>query len=110
MGDTKIRLILFASLLMALSSGSYSDNSFRTVDGRLLRTGMNRIEVLSLVGQPYSKDVESYGINIDEHSGGRTIETWSYVLQSTIGGWFLVSLTLEGGVVTAIWTKQEGRL
>lgn len=83
---------------------------FRLADGKLLKCGMPRVEVLALAGQPEYKDVETVGIDTGEQARGETTETWSYRLTADMGGDYLVSLTLTAGKVTAISRKQLGRL
>ncbi|WP_417703939.1 hypothetical protein [Rheinheimera aquimaris] len=83
---------------------------FRLDDGKLLRCGMKRIDVIALAGEPVSKDVDTLGVDTGEPVKGETIETWSYRLQGDIGGEYLVSLTLKAGKVVAINSKQLERI
>lgn len=83
---------------------------FRLDDGKLLRCGMKRIDVVALAGEPVSKDVDTLGVDTGEPVKGETIETWSYRLQGDIGGEYLVSLTLKAGKVVAISSKQLERI
>lgn len=83
---------------------------FRLDDGKLLRCGMKRIDVIALAGEPVSKDVDTLGVDTGEPVKGETIETWSYRLQGDIGGEYLVSLTLKAGKVVAISSKQLERI
>lgn len=83
---------------------------FRLDDGKLLRCGMSRIDIVAAAGEPASKDIETLGVDTGEPVKGETIETWSYRLQGDIGGQYLVSLTLKAGKVVAINTKQLGRI
>lgn len=83
---------------------------FRLNDGKLLRCGMKRIDVVALAGEPVSKDVDTLGVDTGEPVKGETIETWSYRLQGDIGGEYLVSLTLKAGKVVAISSKQLERI
>lgn len=99
-----IVLLVFAVAAPAQACG------FRLADGKLLKCGMPRIEVLALAGQPEVKDVETLGVDTGEPVSGETVETWSYRLKADMGGDYLVSLTLTAGKVTAINRKQLGRL
>lgn len=83
---------------------------FRLDDGKLLRCGMKRIDVVALAGEPVSKDVDTLGVDTGEPVKGETIETWSYRLQGDIGGEYMVSLTLKAGKVVAISSKQLERI
>jgi len=108
-----VRTRLLSSLLIlfiAIPLQVRGDSGFRLLDGRLLQQGMNRIDVLTMIGQPLAKDIESYGVNIAPYYRGRTIETWSYILQGSIGGYYMVSITFKGGIVVNIRSKQRGRM
>ena len=102
--------VIIGSAIMALSSWSAQACSFRLSSGKLLSCGMPRIEVLALAGQPEAKDIETLGVDTGEPVKGETIETWSYTLKNDMGNDYLVSLTLQAGKVTAIWSKQQNRL
>ena len=97
-------LLVFAVAAPAQACG------FRLADGKLLKCGMPRIEVLALAGQPEFKDIETLGVDTGEPVSGETVETWSYRLKADMGGDYLVSVTLIAGKVTAIHRKQLGRL
>ncbi|MDR6982628.1 hypothetical protein J2X32_001246 [Rheinheimera pacifica] len=102
--------LFYAAIVVLLFAAQASACGFRLSDGKLLSCGMTRIEVLSLAGEPVARDVETLGVDIGEPVKGTTVETWSYRLKGDIGGEYLVSLTLRGGKVTAIDSKQQGRL
>ena len=97
-------------IVFSFSLSSEAQESFRLSGGHLLKIGMTRIEVVSTVGEPLSKDIETHGISTEPAYTGKKIETWTYRLEGSIGGTYLVSLTLESGVVVAIYTKQQGRM
>ena len=97
-------------LLLSLPILANAEVSFRIPDGRLLKVGMSRIEVISMLGEPLSKDIETHGISTEPAYEGKKTETWSYILEGSIGGTYLVNLTLEGGIVVAIYAKQQGRM
>ena len=101
-GISLIVLLLFAVPAQACG--------FRLADGKLLKCGMPRIEVLTLAGQPEFKDIETLGIDNGEAVSVETIETWSYHLKADVGGDYLVAVTLTSGKVTSIYRKQLGRL
>ena len=106
----KLIIGLAISLTLLIFSNNASACGFRLDNGKLVRCGMNRIELLSLAGEPLSKDIETLGVDTGEPVKGETIETWSYRLQGDMGGQFLVSVSLQAGKVTAITSKQQGRL
>ncbi|WP_027670204.1 hypothetical protein [Rheinheimera baltica] len=83
---------------------------FRLSDGKLLKCGMSRIELISLAGEPLFKDIETLGVGSGKPVKGETIETWSYRLTGDIGGDYLLSIMLTGGKVSAIHRKQQGRI
>ncbi len=102
-------ILAISSVLIALSSWSVQACGFRLSSGKLLSCGMPRIEVLALAGEPAAKDIETLGVDTGEPVKGETRETWSYQLKNDMGNDYLVSLTLQAGKVTAIWTKQQNR-
>lgn len=102
--------LFYTAIVVLLFAAQASACGFRLSDGKLLSCDMTRIEVLSLAGEPVTKDVETLGVDIGEPVKGTTVETWSYRLKGDIGGEYLVSLTIKGGKVTAINSKQQGRL
>lgn len=97
-------------IMLFIFSAPVSACGFRLADGKLLKCGMPRIEVLALAGQPEFKDIETLGVDSGEPVSGETVETWSYRLKADMGGEYLVSVTLTAGKVTAINRKQMGRL
>lgn len=102
-------LLTCISISTLIVSAQASACGFRLSNGKLLSCGMPRIEVLALAGQPQAKDVETLGVDTGEPIQGETKEKWSYQLKNDMGNDYLVSLTLQAGKVTAIWTKQQNR-
>ncbi|MBZ9610684.1 hypothetical protein [Rheinheimera maricola] len=100
-------VIAVAVLLVASQANACG---FRLNDGKLLKCGMTRIEVMAVAGEPLAKDIETTAVDSGEPVKGETIETWSYRLQGDIGGEYLVSVTLSAGKVSAIYRKQQGRI
>lgn len=100
-------ILLSAVLIFSTQAGACG---FRLDNGKLLRCGMQRIDLLSLAGAPISKDVDTLGVDTGEPVKGETTETWSYRLRGDIGGEYLVSVTLKAGKVIAIDTKQSDRI
>ena len=104
----RILILLLASITM-FSSFAASACGFRLQDGKLLTCGMSRIELLDRAGEPVSKDVEVHAVSIEPGQAGQRIETWSYILPGSIGGNYLVSITLVQGKITAIESRQQRR-
>lgn len=101
-------MVLLTGLLM-FSSFTVSACGFRLEDGHLLSCGMSRIELLDRAGEPISKDVEVHAVSIEPGQAGQRVETWSYILPGSIGGNYLVSITLVQGKITAIERQQQKR-
>ena len=106
----KLIIGLAIGLALLIFSSNAAACGFRLDSGKLLRCGINRIELLSLAGEPLSKDIETLGVDTGEPVKGETLETWSYRLKGDMGGQFLVSVSLQAGKVTAITSKQQNRL
>ncbi|MEE2024267.1 hypothetical protein [Alkalimonas mucilaginosa] len=70
---------------------------------------MSRIELLDRAGEPISKDVEVHAVSIEPGQAGQRVETWSYILPGSIGGNYLVSITLVQGKITVIERQQQKR-
>ncbi|MBU1312236.1 MAG: DUF2845 domain-containing protein [Gammaproteobacteria bacterium] len=102
-------MLTISSVILTLVAWPSQACGFRLSSGKLLSCGMPRIEVLALAGEPAAKDVETLGVDTGEPVKGETIETWSYKLKNDMGNDYLVSLTLQAGKVTAIWSKQQNR-
>ncbi len=105
------RLFVFLSvLLLTLSMSADAGNSFRTQSGRLITTGMSRVEVLDLIGEPLSRDTYTQGLSLDPISVGKTVESWSYLISGSIGGEYYLTIILEDGYVVEVASKQRGRI
>ena len=103
-----MKKIILVSLLL-VSSAALSGQSFRLADGDLVYTGMTKIEVLEKLGAPMMKDVQSVGINKGDQQQGKKIEVWSYKVDGSIGGEYLVSVTFKGDKATDINSIQKNR-
>jgi hypothetical protein len=84
-----------AGLALIFATASLADDSFRTAEGQIIEPGMTTAEVLETIGPP-GQDPDPSDIDIDI---GQSVETWTYVLQGSIGGPYLVRIELEGGEV-----------
>ena len=104
---------LFSVLSLALlvfSLNAHADGSFRTQSGRLITTGMSKIEILDLIGEPLVQDTNTEGLSLGTYSSGSTIESWSYLIRGSIGGEYYLTIILEDGYVVDIFSKQRGRI
>jgi len=104
-----LHYFLFLVLLVG-SLNTFAGNSFRLASGRLIISGMSKVEVLDLIGEPLSRQTRTQGLSVDGIATGRTIEIWSYLIMGSIGGEYYLTITLEDGVVTTIKAKQRGRI
>jgi len=103
-------LVILSVLMLTFSMSADAGKSFRTQSGRLITTGMSKVEVLDLIGEPLSRDVYTRGLSLDPISVGKTVETWSYLLSGSIGGEYYLTITLEDGYVIEVASKQRGRI
>ena len=94
---------LFIAALLAVSASASAD-SLRLASGKLLETGMPRAQLLLRAGSPLDKSIERYGVNTASN-----VETWTYIIEGSVGGPRLVEVELVGGVVTAITSTQVSR-
>ncbi len=101
------KVILLAGLLSSFVVNA--GQSFRLLDGDLVHTGMTKIEVLDKLGQPLMKDVETVGVDQGEGLKGKKVESWSYRLDGSIGGEYLVTVTFNGDKATSINSIQRNR-
>ncbi|MCW8195287.1 hypothetical protein F6455_10860 [Proteobacteria bacterium 005FR1] len=83
-----------AGIALIFATASLAD-SFRTADGEIIEPGMTTGEVLDAIGPP-GQDPDPSDIDVDI---GQSVETWTYVLNGSIGGPYLVRIELEGGEV-----------
>jgi len=97
-------------LVLMFSISAEAGNSFRTQSGRLITTGMSKVEVLDLIGEPLSRDTYTQGLSLDSISVGKTVESWSYLISGSIGDEYYLTIILEDGYVVEIASKQRGRI
>jgi hypothetical protein len=106
----KLKVVLFLALLSCALVAGAAD-SFRLANGSLISAGKSKAEVIALAGEPLYHDVET--IAVDTGEGARRPvkrESMTYRLPGSIGGMYLVVVTVENGSVVAVTAKQEGRL
>lgn len=107
MSKLSLSILLF-TLLFTLNANAKS--SFRLENGKLLSVGNSKSEIISLVGVPVYQDVEK--VAIDNGQGGNPVkrEVLMYKLKGSIGGIYLVVVTIENSKVVSIASKQEDRI
>jgi len=103
--------VKFSILLVLLFSlGVQAKSSFRLDNGNLLSVGKSKSEIIMLVGVPIYEDVEQ--IAIDSGVGDSSVkrEILTYKLKGSIGGFYLVVVTVENNKVVYIESKQYNRI
>jgi hypothetical protein len=83
--------------------------SFRISGGELIRCGMSKIEVMNKIGSPEYTNTDSIGVNDGYGRGGRTVQSWSYIVQGDIGGDYYLTVQFAANKVVNIETKQVNR-
>lgn len=83
--------------------------AFRITGGELIRCGMSKIEVMNKIGSPQMRNTESIGVNTGFGRGGRTAESWAYVIESDIGGNHYLTVFFASNKVVDIESKQVRR-
>lgn len=99
-------VILFCILTFSLTANA----SFRLKNGKLLTIGSSKSEIILLAGSPLYQDLEK--IAVDNGQGNNPIkrEVLTYKLKGSIGGLYLVVITVENNKVVSISSKQENRI
>jgi len=99
-------IILFSILTFTLNVNA----NFRLKNGQLLTVGSSKSEIISLAGSPLYQDLEK--IAVDNGRGDEPIkrEVLTYKLKGSIGGLYLVVITVENNKVVSISSKQENRI
>lgn len=107
MNKLSLSIILF-TLLFTLNANAKS--SFRLENGKLLSVGNSKSEIISLVGVPVYQDVEKVAIDNGQEGNPVKREVLMYKLKGSIGGIYLVVITIENSKVVSIASKQEDRI
>jgi hypothetical protein len=100
--------ILILSLFLSMVVNAKS--SFRLENGKLLSIGQSKSEIFALAGAPVFKDVEKVAIDKGQKRNPIKREVLTYKLRGSIGGLYLVVLTIENNKVVSIMSKQENRI
>ncbi|MBL4834926.1 MAG: DUF2845 domain-containing protein [Pseudomonas sp.] len=107
-----MKKILSAGLIVSLSVafGAQAAGSFRLDSGRLISSGQSKSEVLVLAGEPLYQEVET--IAVDQGGEGEPIkrEVMTYKLNGSIGGEYVVVVTVENNEVVSVTSKQTDRM
>lgn len=104
-----LKVAVFVVLLSVVLS-SYASGSFRLPDGKLIREGKSKSEVIAMAGPPMYQEAEI--IAVDEGLEGNPVkrEILTYRMAGDIGGMYLVVVTVENNEVVSVKSKQESRL
>ncbi len=98
--------VIFVLAAWVLCIGiAQAGGSFRLANGKLLEEGQTVSEVIALAGKPLHKDVLR-----GHHRHSATTEKLSFELDGSIGGKYLVVVTVQGGIVQSVSAKQLDRL
>ena len=100
----------YAVLLLIIIFSCDVNASFRLKNGKLISVGSSKSEIISLVGSPLSKDVEQIAIDNGTVDNPIKREILTYQLKGSIGGLYLVVITVENNKVVSISSKQENRI
>lgn len=99
--------IVTAVIVCCITSFALAD-AFRTTEGKVVAAGLSRAEVMALLGEPQSRHVETLGLSSGSEPGqGRTVETWTYFTEGSIGNDVLLTLTIESGEVTNVQVEKR---
>lgn len=105
----KYMLAVFV-LGVSLALGAQASGSFRLESGRLISSGQSKSEVLMLAGEPLYQEVETIGVDQGNGSDPIKREVLTYKLNGSIGGEYLVVVTVENNEVVSITSKQASRM
>lgn len=103
--------IFILSVLILVSLVASADGSFRLSNGKLIKDGISIGKLQSLAGKPLYHDVHTTGV--DNGRGGNIPikrETLTFELKGFIGGLYIVTASLENGVVVSISSRQKDRI
>lgn len=100
--------ILLLSLIFSFTANAR--DSFRLDNGKMITVGKKKYEIIELVGTPLSQSVVQ--VAVDNGQGGNPIhrEVLVYKLEGSVGGLYLVELTIENGKVVLITSTQAKRI
>jgi len=103
-----IIIVLYISTFF-LAMNSFA-SSFRPTNGKLISIGDHKSEIIALVGMPLFKDVEKIAIDKGLQTNPIKREVLTYKLKGSIGGSYLVVITVENNIVVSISSKQDNRI
>ena len=106
----KNAIVVLFVLSFFLAFGAQAAGSFRLDSGRLISTGQSKSEVLVLAGEPLYQEVETIAVDQGGDEDPVKREVLTYKLNGSIGGEYLVVVTLENNTVVAITSKQTSRM
>lgn len=104
-----VKLLILLSLL-SFGLAANASGSFRLNSGKMISTGQSKAEVIALAGTPLYQDSETIAIDQGGTSTPIKREILTYKLRGSIGGDYLVVITLENNSAVSITSKQFSRL
>ncbi|AQS38625.1 Protein of unknown function (DUF2845) [Shewanella psychrophila] len=106
MKKLNLSIILFTLFFSLVAN---ANSSFRLENGKLLTIGKSKSEIIMLAGSPISADVEKVAIDKGQDGDSVKREVLTYKLKGSIGGFYLVVVTIENNKVVSITSKQYER-
>lgn len=97
-------------LTLVFSFSVNAKGSFRLESGKLLSIGNSKSEIIALVGAPIYEDVETVAVDNGQEGTPVKREVLTYKLNGSIGGLYLVVVTVENSKVVSISSKQQQRI
>ena len=106
---TKLKLIILISIF-SITTAAYADSSFRLKTGKLISIGQSKSKVIALAGAPLYQEVETIGVDNGNGFLPTKREILTYELAGSIGGDYLVVVSVENNAVVSVTSTQESRL
>ncbi|WP_019617276.1 hypothetical protein [Psychromonas ossibalaenae] len=97
-------------LVLLFSTAVSAKNSFRLENGNILSVGKSKSEIIALAGTPIYQGVERVAIDNGQGDNPVNREVLMYKLNGSIGGLYIVVVTVENNIVVSITFKQEDRI
>lgn len=95
-------------VITVLMNSAWASESFRLDNGKLIYTGMSKLALQNVAGQPISTEtiqhLNKHGEHVDSDE-----QRFIYKLEGSIGGEYLVEARLSRGKVIALEVTQSNR-
>lgn len=105
----KTLIVLITCLSLSFTSIAHERNSFRLTNGKLIKLGKTKSDILMLVGAPLFHETEQFSVDIGQDSEPKKREIFTYKLDGSIAGKHIVVITFENNQVISISSKQANR-